>query len=409
MATSDQSDEVSRNGPIDEPFLRGLAELDDPLGFVSILVDVDRSDTGDPRPSWELATRNALGRLADELQQRGDDGREAATRLAEAADDVDELLDPRTPGRGRALILALGSGDRHRVASDTRLRNEVSFGVVPRLAPLVAAACATGRAGLASVSRAGLEVLSPDAGSTQVLLNAPFDEDTDEWRKMVGPAGDSPALARHSASQRDLFSRRVEEHLVQFLVRRAEAVAELAEAEGWQALVVAGDPRLTEPVADTLRANLGRRGAATSVSAMASSRHWQKNSELKDELDAVLAELRREREQTLVERAHDGALADGSAVLGAADVINGLAEGRIEHLLIGRDATIRGSKTTEGQLVLAGERPPGIDRQALTEELDLVDEVIKRALASGAKVTVPAGDPATLLQDRGDVAALLRW
>ncbi|MGI9658738.1 MAG: hypothetical protein ACR2OD_07510 [Gaiellaceae bacterium] len=409
MAASNQSHPAAESGAIDEHFLHALAEFDDPLGFVSILVDVDRSDAGDPRPSWELTTRNALGDLADKLKDEGDQGAEAAARLADASDAVDELLDPRTSGRSRALILALGSGTRHRVISDAPLPNEVSFGTVPRLAPLAAAVSASGRAGLASVSRSGLDVFSPQAGNSGRLVSEPFDEDTDEWRKMVGPAGDSPALARHSASQRDLFSRRVEEHLIQFLVRRSDAVAALAEAEAWQALVVAGDPRLTEPVVDTLRAKLDRRGTSTSVSAIASSRHWDRDSELKDELDGALAELRRERDQALVERAHDGALADGSAVLGAADVINGLAEGRVEHLLIGRDATIRGAKSAAGQLVLAGERPPGIDRQVLGAEVDLVDDVIKRAFASGSKVTVPAGEPAALLRERGDVAALVRW
>lgn len=395
--------------PLDYDFLRTLARRADPIGFVSVLVNVDRSDPGDPRPGWDLATRRSLEALAADLSAEGVQGGEAASRLAEASDAIDELLDLRKSGRSRALVLGLGSDLRERVDSDVPLPNEVSFGRVPRLAPLVAAACSSGSAGLLHVSRAGLEALTPNAGSAELILEEPFDEDTDEWRKLVGPAGDSPALARHSASQRDLYSRRVEEHVVQFLVGRSDKVVELATSRDWEALVVAGDPRLAEPVAATLEAKLARSGSQSVVEVTAAGRQWRKNTELRDELDRVLGAMRRSRDEALLEEAREGALSNGRGAIGAADVISSLADGRVEHLLLAPELEVRGSIAADRRLVLADERPPGVDADDLDAEHDLTDELIKRAFNSGADVSTLAESSASRLRDVGGIAARLRW
>jgi hypothetical protein len=76
--------------------------------------------------------------------------------------------------------------------------------------------------------------------------------------ELVGPSYAHPrgsgekATAARSSSQRDLWERRMEDHRVRFARSAAGAAARLAQARGWDVVLVLGDPRRAGPACTEL-------------------------------------------------------------------------------------------------------------------------------------------------------------
>jgi hypothetical protein len=65
-------------------------------------------------------------------------------------------------------------------------------------------------------------------------------------------AAGEKARANLAGSQRDLWERRLDEHRTRFARTAAETTARVAQARGWEFVLVLGDPRRTAPAADAL-------------------------------------------------------------------------------------------------------------------------------------------------------------
>jgi hypothetical protein len=385
--------------------LLSLARLRDTHGVLSVYVDADPRQQAGPRPAWAIAIENGLGEIRERARSEGERPlwRALFDLLEGLEGELSLLLDPREPGRGRALFATVGAGEVHRIALQLPLPNRVVLDETAYLVPLVAALDRGRPAGLVTVSLPEARVFEQRLGVAEELAAFVLEPDTSTWRELKGPAAANPALPQHSAPQRDVFDRRVEEHRSRLLEAAGRRLEELAAHRAWEAAVVAGDPRLAQPLAELLE----RRG--TEASLVERTLHGLSAAETAEALAPELEEATRRRAAALVARARDAALAGGPGALGLADVLGALEEGRVGHLLFEEGREHRGARAPGGRLVPEGVVPPGGAPDELRPEPRLTERMVERALATDASVTPVSEQAAEALAESDGVAAILRW
>ena len=396
---------------LDERVLTSVASLADPLGILSVYVGIHpEEETGSP-PVWELQVRHGLEEIERELEAE-DDGRgpEAlAARLAELGDELDLLLSPREPGRGRALFVGLSGGEAIRVTLPLPLETRVTLGGRARLRPLVRALQDGRPAGLILLSDEGLSLFEWHLGEVRELEVVPFVARGGERRELSGPAYAHPRGAPYAGpgfragQQRDLFERRAEEERELLVAGRAGDLRAQARRRDWEDVVVAGDERLSRPLAEGLR-----EPGSPEVTVDHRLLAWLSPAELAEAAAPVLEEARGRRGLMLLARAREEALAGGRGALGLGDTLAALADGRVEELILPAVREFPGARAPDGRLVPAGETPPGVSPSQLRPERDLAERMVERALETGARLTLLAGGAEEALGS-DEAAALLRW
>jgi hypothetical protein len=118
----------------------------------------------------------------------------------------------------------------------------------------------------ASDSAAGLLLISADGATiaewhprrVEELQKLELDLTEAAEHELVGPSYSHPrgsgekATASRSSSQRDLWERRMEDHRAKFARSSAATAARIAHRQGWDLVLVLGDPRRTGPAVDEL-------------------------------------------------------------------------------------------------------------------------------------------------------------
>jgi hypothetical protein len=373
-------------------FVTSLAALRDPVGVLSITTGIEPGVMGGRTPAWEIALENDLTRL----RQDEAFGRKVALRAKEASERIEELLDPTTSGRGRALYLALESGEARNVILHGQLPTGARVGPVAHLLPLLAALDEGEPAGLLAASRDTISISERELGRVRHL--DPMELEPwigDWWPEMKGPARANPQRGQQTVSQRDAYERRVAAAYRRTLDSATRAIATLAGERDWTRVVVAGDPRLSGALELALR----ERGLATTTidANLEGVRPEDAYRRLEAALDAMIDAHRLERARLAVEEAAAGA--HGACGLDA--ILGALAEGRVAELLIDSSGTFVGL-VDPGEVLRAGDE----DSSATVAITDLM---VVRALSTDAKVIALAGFVAELLADCGGIAAILRW
>jgi hypothetical protein len=382
-----------------------ISRLRDPYGVLSVYADADPRERLGRRPAWVVAVQNGLDAIRERVKLDGDRSRWTALlrRLEQLEPELSVLMDPRQPGRGRALFAAVDGGDVHRVALQMPISTRVVLGDVADLTPLLVALDRGRPAGLVVVSQASVDVLEQELGSVAEVESIPIEPDISEWRELRGPTAPSPATAQHTAAQRDRFEHRVEEHRARLLDGAAGRLAQVVSRRRWDRVVVAGDRRLAQPLADAA----ARSGA--DVSVVERTLTTASPAEVADALAPELESANVRRESRLVSRALDAALSGGPGALGLGDVLTALEDGRVDHLLFDQAREYAGRRAPDGRLVPEGEVPPGLAAEALEPEPALAGRMIERALAIDARVTPLSAAGAEPLAGHQGIAALLRW
>ena len=382
-----------------------ISRLRDEHGVLTVYVDADPREQAAERPGWVVAAENGLNEIREQVKAEGDRARWTAVfhRLDELEPELVSLLDPRRPGRGRALFATVAGSEVHTVVLHMPLTNRVALDDVAHLTPLVTALDRGRPAGLLTVSLSEVRALEQRLGLVGVVTTISLEPDTSEWRQMKGPAAANPAMAQHAAPQHDRFERRLDEHRLRALESAVGALGELATRRGWDRIVIAGDKRL----ADRLVESFARDGV--DVTLVDRTLHPLTPAEVGESLAAELEKANARREAALVARARDAALSGNAGALGLADTLTALNEGRVGRLLFDGQREYEGARTPDGFLVPQGVVPPGFEPDELVPEPALTGHMVERALAIDARVTPLSAEGAGALADHEGIAALLRW
>jgi hypothetical protein len=390
---------------VDSALLIDLSGRADPVGYLTIYVDVDPRLQATRRPPWEIAVDHELRSLEARARVQGTREHLAAlvSCLERIGPEVRRLLDSSEPGRGRALFAPISTPEATEAISlQLPLPTCVVLDTSPYVRPLVTALERGRPAGVVVVSQAGIRVIEVAFGDARDRLFLELAEDTDDWREMKGPAAGNPQLAQQTAPQHDRFDRRLADVRTRAIATRSAEITAFAAERSWEQIAILGDPRLTAAVAAALT---GHGREVVTVHRTVGGDPTEVSAAVQDELAA--ARLRCER--ALADRIVTAAGSrQGGAVVGLGDTLEALNEGRVAHLFLDANTLFEGNVTPDGHLFPEGVVPPGFSEPELSQEPRLVERMIERALATGARVT-PVEDAAALLGTSESVAALLRW
>ena len=363
-----------------------VSRVRDAVGVLSITIGIEPGTVSGGTPAWEIAVGNDLARLRHKsvgpaLARRSE---ETSTRLA-------ELLDPTAPGRGRALYVALESGESTEVILQRALPTGARVGAAAHVLPLLGVLGEGEPAGLVSASRDAISVLEAELGTVRVVDHIELEPSVgDWWPEMKGPARANPLRGQHTVSQRDRYARRLAAAYRHTLDEASSALQALARERAWTRAVLAGDPRTTDVLDELLRAE----GVATTTigANLEGLRTEDAVARLENALETFVARQRA--------RLAEGVISAPNAVCGLVPVLAVLAEARVNRLLIDPSRTFPGVVGPGESLAAAG---PGDDTA------DLTDLIVARALATDAAVTPLSGDAARALAASEGIAAALRW
>lgn len=392
-----------------EVALGSILALEDPLGVLSIYVGLVPEEETGPHPARELELRHELERARVRLDGDAGTGRAAALdrRLDELAGELELLTSARESGRGRALFAGLGDGAPVRVALQQPFRTRVEVGGCALARPLAAALEAGRPAGIALLSQDELRICEWHLGEIEALRSVAVPA-FENRHQLLGPFASHPRSAPqagpgfHVGQQRDLHERRAEEARRRFAAHALQ-LEELAGERGWEDVVLGGDRSLAERLLEHV---LERGGVEVLVEPRLLG--WLTLSELAGAVEPGLERARARLQLALLQRARGEALAGGRGAIGLADTLAALAEGRVERLLLPAERELRGTRAPDGTLFPPGVEPPGASAAELVPEELLAERMLRRALATGAAVTLLRGEAEAALGADG-AAALLRW
>jgi len=183
----------------------------------------------------------------------------------------------------------------------------------------------------------------------------------------------------------------------------AEAVTRIADEEGLARIVLLGAQEATDRIAEELPERLregvvGRKGIDRRAD----------QDELVDTALAMIEAQARLDQESLWERIRGEALRDGLAALGPGPVLAAAQQGRVETLVVTREARVGGMRCRDCE-TLAYAKPqqcPACKSNSVFA-VDLLNELVELAALSSADVQFV--EPIPALTAEGDVAALLRY
>jgi hypothetical protein len=393
---------------LDWTTLRGLAEMSDDVGVLSLYATADPRDETS-QPAWRVRARTELKRVREQARKAGPRAYAAAvnSRLDELDHDVEMMLDARTPGLGRALFAAIGNGNVERITLQVPLADHVALAASAQLRPLVNAWSAAGPAGCVAVAADEIRIIDLRLGLVSDVATIPHPEDLADRRELTGKGHATPATTHHSStSHHDLFERREEDRMLRYLHSVGPMIATQVRQSGWECVVIAGEPKYVHAVTDGLPA-----GLSADVVKLPHTVTALTLPKLAGVVEPVLAEARAVRNLGLAERARDAALGANAeaGACGLAPTLAALQEGRVSHLLLAHDGEWSGNRAPDGTLLTEFEIPEGMQPSELTPEPRLDERMIEMAFHGGATITVLDDDAAKPLADTDGIGAILRW
>jgi hypothetical protein len=393
---------------IDDSLLRDLLDFTDEKGVLSFYVGHTPAQAADPQPTAPIEIRNQLKDLRAQLTRRDADAAKAVERRLDTINgELAHLLDPKAHGQGRALFVGVGEGRTAAVALQIPFRERVIFHDGPFLRPLVSALDEGRAAGILVVSRSAVRLLRWAVGEVDELDSDEFTVGDAQLADIKsGPSHATPANPNQGLVNKERFEDRIDENRNRFLRSVADDVLARSKEHGWDRVILSGDVKLREFVAELLvHGDNGLR-------ILHADQDWEHDSPATIAQHAwpLLRSVHQEREQDLVDAAIERALGGGAGTVGLRHVCDALNEGRVAHLLFDDRLELSGYRSSEGTLHPEVSGPVAqADGVEFHREPLFIERMIERATGTGASVT-PVGHAASApLGEHEGVAALLRW
>lgn len=354
---------------------RALSEWAPPLGVVSVYL---RFDPGDRGGAWRTGLRNGVDRLLDAAKEAPHERRvalrETARRLGERFEDG-ELRPPPRGEAGFVEVAERGGQERWWPTGVPPLAADcVRLGELPAVSPLVELSHLAEPRGVAVLSAERVRLLGFSEGRLEEMEDWELTVTSLDWRERKSAASSNPARAQGvSASGHDQFGERLDHNRHRFLVECGRLAGHrMGRAHARDLLVFgpAGDVESFNAGVASPGVELEHGGDGDLISTP--------TGRLLEPVTEAVAALCARRDRELAERALQEAQGGSRGAAGGQETAAALAEGRVE------------------QLVLDAANPAA-------------EELVRAALAGGARISLLRGDPAERLAPAEGVAALLRY
>jgi hypothetical protein len=371
---------------------RELLEWQPPLGVASVYLRIDPADRSG---AWRTELRNGLAEVLHDADAAEHETRvairAAADRVAEHFGDQERHSLPR--GEVGFVEIAAEPARERWWPSHLAPRSAASVYLAgrPVLVPFLRLAARCGPRGIALVSGERVRLLEWEPGHLEELHSWELSLLSGDWRERKAAKSPDPARAQGvSAAGRDQYAERLTENRHRFLRECGRLAARIAGDRGWGEVIAFSSPQHVDyfrGAFDTAAPDLAV-GAEVDLIAESAGR-------LLELVEEAIERREAEQDLLLVERALAETKGGAHGVAGAQETLAVLEEGRVEHLVVD-DAR--------------GGPPPvlGIGAEEDRERAGS-EALVRRALATGAKITPVSGDAAELLAPVDGVAALLRY
>jgi hypothetical protein len=376
---------------------RELLDWRPPLGVVSVYLEIDPADRGG---GWRTTLRNGLDALVAATSDRDHHARVALRDCAGRVPERFAEADHDNLGRGQVGFVEVAGRDGEERWWRTQ-QPPVSpacayLSSAPVLAPLVALAGRTAPRGAVLLSAERVRLFERTPGRLEELHDWELSIFSGDWRERTAPA-EAPEHSRGiSASGHDQFAERLEHNRQRFLHECGRLVRAAGSERGWSEVIAFGTPPEVERFGDGIPASEGPSLVAGPAVDLVS----EPTTVVREQVQRAFADLDGERDRGLVERALEESRPGGRGTAGIEETAAALAMARVERLVLAGGLAPLDPPCEDGWPDPVG----GDDARGTGSE-----SLVRRALGTGAEVTVVDDRAAELLEPFDGVAALLRY
>ncbi|HEX2359077.1 MAG TPA: VLRF1 family aeRF1-type release factor [Solirubrobacterales bacterium] len=386
--------------PPDEGTLKWLAAWRPAAGVLSVYLDIDPADRGEP---WRIELKSGLREIAESARGALGDLHKEARATAER---VYERLLAAEPFEGRCQVgfIEVGREPGRELWYALQMdpgRTSLAHWERAHLLPMIKMIDEGATVGAVVISREAVRVFEWEMGLIEELEHRRDEEldrvDPPDRGTRMGSARGRPSKGIPRSGVGPDIEERTEADVERFLKRTGEGLARLAGERGWRELLVFGEKVRFEQLAH---------GFPKAHRPLLCEDRDLINDELEDieaRIEAGVTEFNRRREIDLVARAREAALSpNGHGCAGVPDTLEALRNARVEHLVLSGEP-------------LAHAEPPPTNPNESEPPVDPIgsevvqEALIEQALLTGAKVTPTEREAEVELTRLGGVAALLRY
>jgi hypothetical protein len=380
--------------------LRGLVDWEAPHGVLSIYLEIDPGDRGEP---WKIALRDQLDAA---VEAAGDLERDRELALRATVGRVRERFEASEFPSGRMQIGFVACSTEKHAREAPEEWFSVQHPVMPTRAlyndrPSVrglAELVDDGRArGVVAISSERVRLFDWRFGEIEEIAVRELELLEPVWRERKAPQMRDPASGQAvSSAGKDQHGQRVDQQRRRFLKEAAQAASEVLGEEAAREILCIGEAGLCEDFI------AGWPGNPPRLVVDHADVITEPAPEIAARATAKIAEADAERDRELVDRAVDGAAAGGHGALGIDETAQALAVGQVERLLIDPDRDLSADALGDG---IRAEIEAATSLPA-----DPLDEWFARtAIRTSATITAIRDEPAQRLAEHGGVAAILRY
>lgn len=215
--------------------------------------------------------------------------------------------------------------------------------------------------------------------------------------------GDIKNHVRKGGWSQKRYARRRENQLHHYGEEIADALTDLLKTKQVTRVILSGSAETMNQIESDLPPHI----AKLIIDKRRFDLH-RSEDELIDDVYHAYFEQEREEEQQLWDRIKGEYKRHGLAAVGPGEVLEAFQQGRVEELLVTRNAQVKGTQCRDCEEVVHG--TPDTCQNCGSKsvfELDLIDELTKRAELTGAHTEY--SDEISGLTSAGHIAAFLRW
>jgi len=380
---------------LDLDTLLELSRRTDPIGVLSVYLD---ARPGAVRAST-IDIKNRLAELERRLAADDSPAWARAARHPRLETEIERLIDPEAPGRGRVLFVAMADGWVTCVSTQLPLPNRVVLDRAPFIHPLLELLDEGGPAGVILATRTEARLLEWRLGELTPLLELRAEVIAPRHGR-PSPVGSRPTsrVGTPTGAQRNARER---SQAIRFIERVATGAARLAHDRGWERLMISAGEHQTDSLVRALPPAL-RATAVPDPRVLA----WVDSASLEEMVTERLRAAHSEAERRLIAQVREQTRGAGAAALGLSEVVGALNQARVAHLIYDPLIRYRGSVGHDGSLYADGETAPSTGS---TADERLTERIVERALETGARVTPVEGAASDGLAEASGIAAVLRW
>ncbi len=268
----------------------------------------------------------------------------------------------------------------------------------PYIKPLTDILDAYGRYGVVLVDQEGARLFLFQLGELQETSGTIGEE-----VKRMKHGGGSAAGRRHRGGVTARTGRREEEIVQRNLKEAAELTAKFCAGERCGRIILSGTEQTVAQFQEMLPKDLQDQVVGSFPAGMTAS-----ETEVLDRSLEIIAEVEREREKELVESAITAAAKGGAGVIGLADTLGAVYEGRVRILLVDEGYKATGYRCQQCGYIAAQAKENCPFCGGKVEQIDdAVDLIVRGVIDQGGQFEVVRDSPD--LEKAGHIAALLRY